>query len=70
MSAADGSSPRSVGQTPATLLVRPDRLPGSKASGLPLALISLSLGSAVLVSIWCTDESTVVTPAGIGQKQI
>jgi hypothetical protein len=36
-------------------------------SGVAVALISLILGIAVLVSVW-TDKTTVVTPAGIKQR--
>ena len=39
-------------------------------SVLPLAVISVILGIAVLVSVWRRDKNTVVTPAGIEQKQI
>jgi uncharacterized membrane protein len=37
-------------------------------SGVAVALISLILGIAVLVSVWRTDKTTVVTPAGIKQR--
>jgi membrane protease YdiL (CAAX protease family) len=38
-------------------------------AGVALALVSLILGILVLISIWRTDRSTLVTPAGIEHKQ-
>ncbi len=37
-------------------------------AGLLMAIVSLVLGIAVLVSVWRKDKRTVVTPAGIEQK--
>ena len=38
-------------------------------AGLLTAVVSFILGIAVLVSVWRKDRNTVVTPAGIEQKQ-
>jgi uncharacterized protein len=37
-------------------------------ANLPLLVAGLVLGILVLVSVWRTDEATVVTPAGIEQR--
>lgn len=41
----------------------------ANAAGLLMAIISLILGIAVLVSVWRKDKNAVVTPAGIEQKR-
>jgi len=38
-------------------------------AGLLVAIVSLILGISVLVSVWRKDKRTVVTPAGIGERQ-